>query len=193
MGGDTKSKDKTKSAVSEADLVAAAAAAEAAELARIRESEAALAASATAAAARRKPPTDDRLVSEAELLEFLFPRAPVRLYHAASAARLFVFSRYGPLRDGALHGGRHDRRRPLSTSELELLMEEVIREDVLSAYVGDKQLAPDEQEEVLSKARHLRTKLYDYTEPEMQARAADAALPARAVGMISTASEALPF
>ncbi|KAJ1625742.1 hypothetical protein T492DRAFT_843696 [Pavlovales sp. CCMP2436] len=132
------------------------------------EEEAAAAATATAAASRRRVSADERPVEEAELLEFLFPTKPIRLYHSPSAARLFLFARHGPLVEGAIVGGRFDRRHPLTQSELALMLEQVTREDLLAAFVGDKELPPAEQEAVLSEARALRSKMYDYTQKEIQ-------------------------
>lgn len=132
------------------------------------EAAAALAAAAEAAAARRHTPIDERGVEETELLEFLFPTQPKRLFHPASAARLFLFARHGPLVGGHIMGGRVGWRRALTPSELELMLDQVVREDLLAAFVGDRALSLAEEEEVLREARSLRSRLYDYTQAEIK-------------------------
>lgn len=172
--GRPKSPPKDEHAEEEANAAAALALAQAEQ-----EAAAALAAAAEAAAARRRPPVDERQVEEAELLEFLFPTQPRRLYHSASAARLYLFARHGPLVGGQIMGGRFDRRRALSASELELILDQTVCEDLLAVFVGDRQLQPHEQEEVLSEARGLRARCYDYTQAEVEVSARAGAAPAR--------------
>jgi len=97
------------------------------------------------------------LLGEEELLNFLFP--PSKQYSRATA-RLYLLADYGPLVDGALRGG-YQRSHVLSDQELEEMIRQSEREDILRIYMGDKVLRPDEQEDVLSKVPlKLKEKLY---------------------------------
>lgn len=111
---------------------------------------------------------DDLPVRERELLEFLFPTAPRKTYHSPSAALLFIFAQYGPLVNGSIVAGRAKQPRPLSSSELRLLVDQLQREELVEVYVGGTVLTPEEQNVILREARHLKPKAYDYTQAEVK-------------------------
>ena len=66
--------------------------------------------------------------------------------------RLSVFGNYGPLaEDGTLRGGRQGSR-IVSHMELEAMIQEMQREDILQVYIGKQKLQREDQEEILKQA-----------------------------------------
>jgi len=63
-----------------------------------------------------------------------------------------VFGNYGPLaEDGTLRGGRQGSR-IVSHMELEAMIQEMQREDILQVYIGKQKLQREDQEEILKQA-----------------------------------------
>jgi hypothetical protein len=116
-------------------LVAPASLAAAREGARVL-APAAERAAERAAAARRGDGGGGARVDLDELLAFVFPAAE---QHSRSAGRLAVFAAAGPLRDGALWGGRAGAR-ALTPRELDAEIDTVERDDVLAAFTGGRVL-----------------------------------------------------
>ena len=98
---------------------------------------------------RSKPAKKSHAVSMENLLKFCFP---VTDRHPLSTGRLSVFGNYGPLaEDGTLRGGRQGSR-IVSHMELESMIEEMQREDILQVYIGKQALQREAQEEILKQA-----------------------------------------
>ena len=108
-------------------------------------------------------------------MKFLFPP---NLNHPSSASRLFLFARYGPLRNGSIVGGSYKRNRAMTKQELNDLIETDEREELLALFLDpsvQKALTPAEQSMVLAETRsipHVKNALFNYTTHE-------AARPAR--------------
>ena len=63
-----------------------------------------------------------------------------------------MFGNYGPLaEDGTLRGGRQGSR-IVSHMELEAMIQEMQREDILQVYIGKQKLQREDQEEILKQA-----------------------------------------
>ncbi len=90
-----------------------------------------------------------------ELLQFLLPTG---FFHSKSTARLYIFAECGPtlvkVREGwmSLRAG-YKGMHVVTEQELEDMIHEMIREDILRVYVGNAVLTPTEQEEVISQVR----------------------------------------
>jgi hypothetical protein len=91
-------------------------------------------------------------VDKNELLQFLLPSG---FFHSKSTARLYIFAECGPtlvkVREGwmSLRAG-YKGMHVVTEQELEDMIHEMIREDILRVYVGNAVLTPTEQEEVIS-------------------------------------------
>jgi hypothetical protein len=68
-------------------------------------------------------------VSEEEIMTFLFPPDQ---NHPSSASRLFLFARYGPLRNGSIVGGSYKRNRAMTKQELNDLISRDERDELLA-------------------------------------------------------------
>jgi hypothetical protein len=94
-------------------------------------------------------------VNPHELLQFLLPTG---FFHSKSTARLYIFAECGPtlvkVREGwmSLRAG-YKGMHVVTEQELEDMIHEMIREDILRVYVGSAVLTPTEQEEVISQVR----------------------------------------
>ena len=98
---------------------------------------------------KSKPAKKSHWVSMENLLHFCFP---LEDRYPLSTGRLSVFGNYGPLADdGTLRGGRQGSR-IVSHMELEAMIEEMQREDILYVYIGNQRLQREEQEEILKQA-----------------------------------------
>ena len=73
------------------------------------------------------------LVSLEEVLSFVFPPGAL---HPRSMGRLILYALQGPLRGGALVGGRLALARPLSDREVDTEIDALEEEDVLAAFTG---------------------------------------------------------
>ena len=122
--------------------------------------------------ANRPQRVADKPVTEEELMHFLFPPDQ---NNPSSASRLFLFSRYGPLVHGEIVGGSYKRHRPLTKQELNDLIEQDEREELLALFLDpsvQKALTPKEQAAVLTETRslpHVADALFNYTTHEVGA------------------------
>jgi len=127
---------------------------------------------AAAGAPARKVKVTDVPVSETEIMTFLFPPDQ---QHPSSASRLFLFARYGPLKRGQIVGGSYKRHRPLTTQELNDLIAQDEREELLSLFLDpsvQKALSPAEAAAVITETRsipHVKNALFNYTTHEVRA------------------------
>ena len=114
----------------------------------------------------------DKPVTEEELMNFLFPPDQ---NNPSSASRLFLFSRYGPLVHGEIVGGSYKRHRALTKQELNDLIEQDEREELLALFLDpsvQKALTPAEQAAVITETRsipHVADALFNYTTHEVRA------------------------
>ena len=98
------------------------------------------------------------------LLNFCFPTTD---RHPLSTGRLSVFGNYGPLaEDGTLRGGRQGSR-IVSHMELESMIEEMQREDILQVYIGKQKLQREAQEEILKQADEELKNMKPLTPPDV--------------------------
>ena len=108
----------------------------------------------------------EKPVTEEELMTFLFP--PDQQY-PASASRLFLFGRYGPLVHGQIVGGSFKRHRGLTKQELGDLITQDEREELLALFLDpsvQKSLTPAEQAQVLGETiaiPHVQHALFNYS------------------------------
>jgi len=111
-------------------------------------------------------------VSEEEVMTFLFPPDQ---QHPSSASRLFLFARYGPLRNGCIVGGSYKRHRALTKQELNDLIDRDEQEELLALFLDpsvQKALSPAEQAAVIGETRslpHVQSALFNYTTHEVRA------------------------
>ena len=111
-------------------------------------------------------------VTEAELFSFLFPEG---LQHPSSASRLFLFARYGPLVHGQIVGGSYKRHRALTKQELNDLIEQDEREELLALFLDPSvknSLTPEEAAGVIGETRalpHVKDALFNFTKHEVRA------------------------
>ena len=111
-------------------------------------------------------------VTEAELISFLFPEG---LQHPSSASRLFLFARYGPLVHGQIVGGSYKRHRALTKQELNDLIEQDEREELLALFLDPSvknSLTPEEAAGVIGETRalpHVKDALFNFTKHEVRA------------------------
>lgn len=114
----------------------------------------------------------EKPVTEEELMTFLFP--PDQQY-PASASRLFLFGRYGPLVHGQIVGGSFKRHRGLTKQELGDLITQDEREELLALFLDpsvQKSLTPAEQAQVLGETiaiPHVQHALFNYSTHEVRA------------------------
>ena len=114
----------------------------------------------------------DKPVTEQELMNFLFPPDQ---QHPSSASRFFLLARYGPLVHGELVGGSYKRHRALTKQELNDLIEQDEREELLALFLDpsvSRSLSPAEQSAVLAETRsipHVEHALFNYTTDEVRA------------------------
>ena len=114
----------------------------------------------------------DKLVTEDELMTFLFPPGQ---NHPSSASRLFLFARYGPLVHGEIVGGSYKRHRALTKQEQDDLIEQNEGEELLALFLDptvSRSLTPTEQSAVLAETRtipHVQHALFNYTTHEVRA------------------------
>lgn len=105
-------------------------------------------------------------------MTFLFPP---ELNHPSSASRLFLFARYGPLRNGSIVGGSYKRNRPMTKQELNDLIDTDEREELLALFLDpsvQKALTPAEASLVMAETRsipHVKNALFNYTTHEVRA------------------------
>ena len=105
-----------------------------------------------------------------DLLQFLLPSG---FFHSKSTARLYIFAECGPtlvkVRDGwmSLRAG-YKGMHVVTEQELEDMITEMIREDILRVYMGDAVLSPTEQEEVISQADPALKSIPNYTKEEFE-------------------------
>ena len=105
-----------------------------------------------------------------ELLQFLLPSG---FFHSKSTARLYMFAECGPtlvkVREGwmSLRSG-YKGMHVVTEEELEDMIIEMIREDMLRVYVGNAVLTPVEQEEVISQADPALKSIPNYTKEEFE-------------------------
>ena len=105
-----------------------------------------------------------------DLLQFLLPTG---FFHSKSTARLYIFAECGPalvkVREGwmSLRGG-YKGMHAVTEQELEDMIHEMIREDILRVYVGNAVLSPTEQEEVISQADPALKSIPNYTKEEFE-------------------------
>jgi len=105
-----------------------------------------------------------------ELLQFLLPTG---FFHSKSTARLYIFAECGPtlvkVREGwmSLRAG-YKGMHVVTEQELEDMIHEMIREDILRVYVGNAILTPTEQEEVISQADPALKSIPNYTKEEFE-------------------------
>mmetsp|Transcript_52132 Transcript_52132/g.122307 ORF Transcript_52132/g.122307 Transcript_52132/m.122307 type:complete len:292 (+) Transcript_52132:184-1059(+) len=109
-------------------------------------------------------------VDPEELLQFLLPSG---FFHSKSTARLYIFAEFGPVlvkvREGwmSLRSG-YKGQHVVTEQELEDMIVDMIREDILKVYVGDAVLKPTEQEEVISQADDKLKSIPNYTKEEIE-------------------------
>ena len=107
-----------------------------------------------------------------ELLQFLLPTG---FFHSKSTARLYIFAECGPtlvkVREGwmSLRAG-YKGMHVVTEQELEDMIHEMIREDILRVYVGNAILTPTEQEEVISQADPALKSIPNYTKEEFEGK-----------------------
>eukprot|EP00736_Rhodelphis_marinus_P012333 Rmarinus@m.15737 len=90
-----------------------------------------------------------RWVTLEELLNFLFPMHEM---HPKSIIRLYIYADHGPLENGNLMGGFRRQRR-VETHELKVMIEDVIREDIVAVYVAKgKMVSRSEADHIMSSA-----------------------------------------
>mmetsp|Transcript_44263 Transcript_44263/g.110851 ORF Transcript_44263/g.110851 Transcript_44263/m.110851 type:complete len:299 (+) Transcript_44263:45-941(+) len=105
-----------------------------------------------------------------DLFQFLFPPG---FFHSKSTARLYIFAEFGPvlveskggfmsMRSG--YKGQH----VLTDQELNDMIEEMIKEDILKVYVGDAVLKPSEQTEVIAQADDKLKSIPNYTKEHIE-------------------------
>jgi hypothetical protein len=105
-----------------------------------------------------------------DLLQFLLPSG---FFHAKSTARLYLFAECGPtlvkVREGwySLRAG-YKGQHVVTEQELEDMIHEMIREDILRVYMGSAVLTPTEQEEVISQADPALKSIPNYTKEEFE-------------------------
>ena len=109
-------------------------------------------------------------VEPLDLLQFLLPSG---FFHSKSTARLYVFAECGPtlvkVRDGwtSLRAG-YKGMHVVTEQELEDMIHEMIREDILRVCIGNAVLTPNEQEEVISQADPALKSIPNYTKEEFE-------------------------
>jgi len=99
-----------------------------------------------------------------DLFEFLFPTG---LFHSRSTARLYIFAEHGPvLSQGRLRSGYKGQHR-VTDQELNDMIEEMIKEDILKIYVGEQVLSIRDQEEVIQQADSKFKNIPNYTRAQI--------------------------
>jgi len=130
------------------------------------------------AAGRPRPTTNDAV--DVDLLRaFVFPAGQL---HPRSSGRLLLVALYGPLtHDGQLPGGRGVGR-PLSQREVNAMIDDAERGDVLSVFTGGSVLCDTAAVETEVRSASIR-RLPDITLPQLDAMLVD--LPRDASGRLS--------
>jgi len=99
------------------------------------------------------------------LFSFLYPPGQ---YHSKSTARLYVFAEFGPiLVKGRLCGG-YKGQHLVTDQELDDMIKEMIREDILKVYVENQVLTRREQEEVIQQADSKFKQVPNYTRSQVE-------------------------
>lgn len=108
-----------------------------------------------------------------DVLDFCFPEG---VEHPKAATRLFLLCEVGPLRDGWLWGGAYNARRKLSEYEIETMVTDLEREDIVTAVMPEKKGAssalpptPEQVNEILAGIPEAMKKPYLLRRPHIVA------------------------
>eukprot|EP00698_Gefionella_okellyi_P010178 TRINITY_DN2625_c0_g1_i2.p1 TRINITY_DN2625_c0_g1~~TRINITY_DN2625_c0_g1_i2.p1 ORF type:complete len:185 (-),score=10.59 TRINITY_DN2625_c0_g1_i2:234-788(-) len=108
--------------------------------------------------------TSNEHIHSQDIIDFVFSQ---KVLHPKSFARLVVYARYGPARNGLLMGGP-GRTHALTESELCTMEQDIIEDEILSAYVtSPSALSSTEKAELLSSVKVKDFKVQQLTEAQV--------------------------